>query len=63
MVIPQKLKDKYKLKYRFTRLDKYFSTYTKGDRKYNISGEWLPTSYRLQWNLNKIRGTDHLQLK
>jgi len=37
MVIPQKLKDKYKLKYRFTRLDKYFSTYTKGDRKYTIS--------------------------
>ena len=33
MVIPQKLKDKVRLKYRFTRLDKYFSTYTKEVKK------------------------------
>lgn len=38
MVIPQKLRDKVRLKYRFTRLDKYFSTYTKGDRRFTLSG-------------------------
>lgn len=38
MVIPQKLKDKVRLKYRFTRLDKYFSTNTKGGRRYTLSG-------------------------
>ncbi len=38
MVIPQKLRDKVRLKYRFTRLDKYFSTYTKGGRRYTLSG-------------------------
>jgi len=41
LVIPQKIKDKVKLKYRFTRLDKYFSTYTKGGRKYTLS-EGIP---------------------
>ncbi|XP_057376435.1 transmembrane protein 120 homolog [Daphnia carinata] len=37
MVIPQKLRDKVRLKYRFTRLDKYFSTYTKGGRRFTLS--------------------------
>ena len=41
LVIPQKIKDKVKLKYRFTRLDKYFSTYTKGGRKYTLSGNFF----------------------
>lgn len=36
MVIPQKLREKVRLKYRFTRLDKYFSTYTKGGRRYTL---------------------------
>jgi len=38
MVIPQKLGDKVRLKYRFTRLDKYFSTSTdKRGRKFTLS--------------------------
>ena len=39
MVIPQKLGDKVRLQYKFTRLDKYFSTYKKGGRKYTLSGD------------------------
>lgn len=45
MVIPQKLKDKVRLKYRFTRLDKYFSTYTKGDKRYTLSGKHLNRAF------------------
>lgn len=41
MVIPQKLREKVRLKYRFTRLDKYFSTINRGGRRYTLSGKIL----------------------
>ena len=45
MVIPQKLREKVRLKYRFTRLDKYFSTINKGGRRYTLSGEFYIQKY------------------
>jgi len=42
MVIPQKLREKVRLKYRFTRLDKYFSTINKGGRRYTLSDRPKP---------------------